>query len=29
MSEHSEASVRAEVRAWLEANWIVDCGLVA
>ena len=28
MSETTEASVRAEVRAWLEANWTVDAGLV-
>jgi alkylation response protein AidB-like acyl-CoA dehydrogenase len=28
MSEPTEASVRAEVRAWLEANWSVDHGLV-
>ncbi|MBN8875832.1 MAG: acyl-CoA dehydrogenase family protein [Rhodospirillales bacterium] len=28
MSEATEASVRAEVRAWLEANWSVDRGLV-
>jgi alkylation response protein AidB-like acyl-CoA dehydrogenase len=28
MSETTEASVRAEVRAWLEANWNVDYGLV-
>ena len=28
MSEPTEASVRAEVRAWLEANWNPDCGLV-
>ena len=29
MSEASETSVRAEVRAWLEANWDPDLGLVA
>jgi alkylation response protein AidB-like acyl-CoA dehydrogenase len=29
MSETTEAAVRAEVRAWLEANWSVDYGLVA
>jgi alkylation response protein AidB-like acyl-CoA dehydrogenase len=28
MSEPTEASVRAEVRAWLEANWSADHGLV-
>lgn len=28
MTETTEASVRAEVRAWLEANWNVDAGLV-
>ncbi len=28
MTEMTEASVRAEVRAWLEANWNVDYGLV-
>ena len=28
MTEMTEASVRAEVRAWLEANWTVDQGLV-
>jgi alkylation response protein AidB-like acyl-CoA dehydrogenase len=28
MSEATEASVRAEVRAWLEANWSLDHGLV-
>ena len=28
MIETTEASVRAEVRAWLEANWTVDAGLV-
>jgi alkylation response protein AidB-like acyl-CoA dehydrogenase len=28
MSEASEISVRAEVRAWLEANWNTDLGLV-
>src|ERR1700748_3197996 len=28
MSEATEASVRAEVRAWLEANWNADLGLV-
>src|ERR1700722_4678422 len=28
MSEATEATVRAEVRAWLEANWNVDYGLV-
>ena len=28
MSEPTEASVRAEVRAWLEANWNPDLGLV-
>ncbi|HEY0425803.1 MAG TPA: acyl-CoA dehydrogenase family protein [Rhodopila sp.] len=28
MSELTETSVRAEVRAWLEANWSVDNGLV-
>src|SRR3954464_10006936 len=28
MSEPTEASVRAEVRAWLEANWSSDYGLV-
>jgi alkylation response protein AidB-like acyl-CoA dehydrogenase len=28
MSEPTEASVRAEVRAWLEANWSVNLGLV-
>ena len=29
MSEMTEASVRAEVRAWLEANWNIDYGLLA
>src|ERR1700743_2876169 len=29
MSEATETSVRAEVRAWLEANWSPDHGLVA
>jgi alkylation response protein AidB-like acyl-CoA dehydrogenase len=29
MSEATEASVRGEVRAWLEANWHPDQGLVA
>ena len=29
MSEATETSVRAEVRAWLEANWSADLGLVA
>ncbi len=29
MSEITEASVRAEVRAWLEANWNPELGLVA
>ena len=28
MTEHTEDSVRAEVRAWLEANWSADYGLV-
>jgi len=28
MSEHTETSVRAEVRAWLEANWDPNYGLV-
>ena len=28
MSGTTEASVRAEVRAWLETNWNVDAGLV-
>jgi alkylation response protein AidB-like acyl-CoA dehydrogenase len=28
MSELDEASVRSEVRAWLEANWSADLGLV-
>jgi alkylation response protein AidB-like acyl-CoA dehydrogenase len=28
MSEHTEAAVRAEVRAWLEANWNTEYGLV-
>ena len=28
MSEPTESSVRAEVRAWLEANWNPDYGLV-
>src|ERR1700677_892608 len=28
MSETTETAVRAEVRAWLEANWDVDYGLV-
>jgi alkylation response protein AidB-like acyl-CoA dehydrogenase len=28
MTEFTEESVRAEVRAWLEANWSVDQGLV-
>ena len=28
MSEETESSVRAEVRAWLEANWKPDYGLV-
>lgn len=28
MTEHTEESVRAEVRAWLEANWNPDYGLV-
>jgi len=28
MSEATEAAVRAEVRAWLEANWSPDLGLV-
>ena len=28
MTEMTEASVRAEVRAWLEANWNVDYGLI-
>ena len=28
MSEHTEARVRADVRAWLEANWNPDLGLV-
>jgi alkylation response protein AidB-like acyl-CoA dehydrogenase len=28
MSEHDEASVRAEVRAWLEANWNPELGLI-
>ena len=28
MSELNETSVRAEVRAWLEANWNPDLGLV-
>ena len=28
MSEETESTVRAEVRAWLEANWKPDYGLV-
>src|SRR5580700_953387 len=28
MSEPTEASVRAEIRAWLDANWSADSGLV-
>jgi alkylation response protein AidB-like acyl-CoA dehydrogenase len=28
MSEHDEATVRAEARAWLEANWNPELGLV-
>ena len=28
MSEPTEASVREEVRAWLEANWSPDRGLI-
>jgi len=28
MSEFTEDSVRAEVRAWLEANWSSELGLV-
>jgi hypothetical protein len=28
MTEATEAAVRAEVRAWLEANWSPDHGLV-
>jgi alkylation response protein AidB-like acyl-CoA dehydrogenase len=28
MTEHTEAAVRAEVRAWLEANWSPEYGLV-
>ena len=28
MSDISETSVRAEVRAWLEANWSPDLGLI-
>jgi hypothetical protein len=28
MTEINETSVRAEVRAWLEANWSPDYGLV-
>ena len=28
MAEPTEASVRAEVRSWLEANWNPDYGLV-
>ena len=28
MSEATESSVRADVRAWLEANWKADYGLV-
>src|SRR5712675_178525 len=28
MTEIDEASVRAEIRAWLEANWSPDYGLV-
>src|SRR5437016_13937621 len=28
MTEIDEASVRAEIRAWLEANWNPDYGLV-
>ena len=28
MSEPTEDSVRAEVRAWLEANWTPELGLV-
>src|ERR1700730_14873957 len=28
MSEPTEASVRAEIRAWLDANWSTDSGLV-
>ena len=28
MSEPTESSVRGELRAWLEANWSPDCGLV-
>jgi hypothetical protein len=27
MSEPTEATVRAEARAWLEANWSADLGL--
>ncbi|HEX3406329.1 MAG TPA: hypothetical protein VHS81_03750, partial [Caulobacteraceae bacterium] len=28
MTEPTEASVRAEVRAWLEANWDPNLGLI-
>ena len=28
MSEHDEAQIRAEVRAWLEANWNPEYGLI-
>lgn len=28
MTEHTEASVRADVRAWLEANWRTDYSLI-
>ena len=28
MSDATEASIRAEARAWLEANWSLDHGLV-
>ena len=28
MTEMNEQTVRAEVRAWLEANWDTDLGLV-
>lgn len=28
MNEPTESSVRAEVRAWLEANWNADYGLI-
>ena len=28
MTEHTEQSIRAEVSAWLKANWSADLGLV-